>query len=147
MSIGDNIRQARKTSGFTQEQLAAKSGVATVTIRQYEGGKRQPRIEQLTAIANALSVPLQSLTDPASYDVGFDEGSQAQRKQYEVHFGIYHAVGYSFSKDECRLIKAFSTLNESGKRRAIELLEDLRDTPKYTIVEALPNAINEKKSD
>lgn len=145
MNIGDNIRRARKSAGFTQEQLAAKSGVATVSIRQYEGGKRQPRIEQLTAIANALSIPLQNLTDSISYDVGFDEGAQAQKEQYDVHFGIYHALGYSFSKDECRLIKAFSVLNESGKQRAVKLLEDLMDTPKYTTMEVSSNAINETK--
>ena len=55
VTIGQNIKRLRKSAGLTQEQLAAKSGVATVTIRQYEGEKRQPRVEQLRRIADALN--------------------------------------------------------------------------------------------
>lgn len=54
--LAENIKSARKQQGITQEQLAAKSGVATVTIRQHEGEKRQPRIEQLEKIAQACGV-------------------------------------------------------------------------------------------
>ena len=54
--LAENIKSERKQQGLTQEQLAAKSGVATVTIRQYEGEKRQPRIEQLEKIAQACGV-------------------------------------------------------------------------------------------
>ena len=56
MDYGNNIKLARKEAGLTQEQLAKKCGVATITIRQYESGKRQPRFEQLQEIAIALGV-------------------------------------------------------------------------------------------
>ena len=56
MSVGEKIRIARKKAGLTQEALAKKAGVATITIRQYELGKRQPRLEQLDLIADALEV-------------------------------------------------------------------------------------------
>lgn len=61
MDIGQRIKAARKAIGLTQDQLAQKSGVATITIRQYETGKRQPRIEQLQAIADALNISLDDL--------------------------------------------------------------------------------------
>ena len=56
MTIGQRIKEVRKSAGLTQRELAEKSGTATGTIQQYELGKRQPRIEQLQAIASALGV-------------------------------------------------------------------------------------------
>lgn len=57
MTIGEKIRQVRKGLGMTQEQLAEKCGVATITIRQYESGRREPREGQIRRIAKALSIP------------------------------------------------------------------------------------------
>ena len=56
MPVGERIRAARKSAGLTQAQLAEKSGVASISIHQYESGKRQPRIEQLKKIAVALGI-------------------------------------------------------------------------------------------
>lgn len=59
--IGKKIRKARKAAGLTQAQLAEKSGVAAITIHQYEAGKRQPRIKQLADITAALNLSVDSL--------------------------------------------------------------------------------------
>lgn len=56
MNIGERIRTIRKAKGFTQKDLAVLSGTSEITVRQYETGKRQPRIEQLSLIADALGV-------------------------------------------------------------------------------------------
>lgn len=58
MTIGQRIREARKNAGLTQRELAEKSGTATGTIQQYELGKRKPRFEQISAIADALEIDL-----------------------------------------------------------------------------------------
>lgn len=56
MTIGERIRTIRKAKGLTQKDLAILSGTSEITVRQYETGKRQPRIEQLILIADALGV-------------------------------------------------------------------------------------------
>lgn len=61
MDIGSRIKHARKARGFTQKSLAQEIGAATGTIQQYELGKRQPRLEQLQAIADALDMDLMEL--------------------------------------------------------------------------------------
>lgn len=61
MTIGERIQMARKNAGMKQSELAEKIGVAVITIGQYERGKRQPRIEQLQRIADALNVELWEL--------------------------------------------------------------------------------------
>lgn len=61
MSIGERIRDIRIQRGLTQVQLAEASGVAPITIRQYEANKRQPRMEQLRAIAEVFGVSVDYL--------------------------------------------------------------------------------------
>ena len=56
MTVGEHIRKIRKSKGLTQVQLAEKSGVAMISIHQYETGKRAPRLEQLVYIASALEI-------------------------------------------------------------------------------------------
>lgn len=61
MDIGQNIKIARKRAQLTQKQLSELSNVAAVTIQQYETGKRQPQIEQLLKLADALHVTLEEI--------------------------------------------------------------------------------------
>ena len=61
MSVGDHIKNARKSAGMTQKELAEKCGAAEITIRQYESNKREPRNEQLMKIARILNVELYDL--------------------------------------------------------------------------------------
>lgn len=63
MTVGQKIKIARKNAGQTQKELAEKAGMATGTIQQYELEKRQPRLEHLQRIANALEVPVTDLFD------------------------------------------------------------------------------------
>ncbi len=58
---GKLIKEARKKVGFTQKKLAETAGIATITIQQYESGKRQPRLEQLMKIAEVLNVNVEEL--------------------------------------------------------------------------------------
>lgn len=55
MTIGDRIREHRKKAGLTQKKLGELSGTSETTVKQYELGKRQPRLEQLQKIATALN--------------------------------------------------------------------------------------------
>lgn len=56
MSIGKRIREYRKAAGLTQKELAEKSQIAEITLRQYESGKRTPNAEKLKNIANCLQI-------------------------------------------------------------------------------------------
>lgn len=58
MQVGENIRALRKEKGITQKELGRLSGIAEITIRQYESGKYQPKIETIEKIAKALDVPI-----------------------------------------------------------------------------------------
>ena len=65
-NYGEIIRIARKHAGLTQKELAEKAGVAKITIQQYEAGKRQPRLEQLEMLADAMKMDIGELLSTQS---------------------------------------------------------------------------------
>lgn len=74
MSVGEEIRKARKKAGLTQLDLAERAGLAHITVHQYEAGKRQPGIKQIKSIAKALDIPVSTLIDsPEEAAAALDE--------------------------------------------------------------------------
>lgn len=84
MDLGQRIRTARKKANLTQAQLAEKIGAATITVRQYELGKRQPRIEQIQDIAYALNV---EFSDLFGSDYKIEDATKPDRVALRKAFG------------------------------------------------------------
>lgn len=61
VSIGDKIKNYRKIINITQKDLAEKSGVSESAIRYYETNKRNPKLETLSKIADALGISINDL--------------------------------------------------------------------------------------
>jgi transcriptional regulator with XRE-family HTH domain len=57
-SIGERIRQARKSSGMSQADLARRLGVSQPAIANWESGLHDPRRLMLAKLAAALESPL-----------------------------------------------------------------------------------------
>lgn len=68
MDIGDIIRKLRKEKGLTQKKLAELTGIAEITIRQYEAKKYIPKTEQLKKICRILDVNPNSMLFANSID-------------------------------------------------------------------------------
>jgi transcriptional regulator with XRE-family HTH domain len=64
-SLGDKLKGLRKGKLYTQKVLSELSGIAEPTIRKYESGQLNPKIETLQKLATALECPLHELVDPA----------------------------------------------------------------------------------
>lgn len=63
MSLGENIKEIRKNKGYTQKQLAEKLGTSPQNLAQYENGKRQPKLETIKKMADALECSVADLDD------------------------------------------------------------------------------------
>jgi len=61
--FGENVRAARAARGWTQEQLAQESGLATVQVSRIERGVREVRLTTLVRLLDALGVPSTELLD------------------------------------------------------------------------------------
>ena len=63
VSLGENIKEIRKNKGYTQKQLAEKLGTSPQNLAQYENGKRQPKLETIKKMADALECSVADLDD------------------------------------------------------------------------------------
>ena len=59
--FGERIRELRLAKGFSQEELAFKSGVHRTYLGGIERGERNPALKNIAAIAKALDVTLPEL--------------------------------------------------------------------------------------
>jgi transcriptional regulator with XRE-family HTH domain len=68
IAIGAQIRRRREQRGMSAAELARRAELSKATLSQLEGGKGNPTIETLDALAVALRIPLTDLlardTDP-----------------------------------------------------------------------------------
>lgn len=62
-TLGVNVRKARERHGWSQEELADRSGIHRTYISGVERGVRNPTIGIVAAIAAALEVTPSSLLD------------------------------------------------------------------------------------
>jgi transcriptional regulator with XRE-family HTH domain len=62
--VGDNCARLRKAKGWTQEQLAERSGLTQQYLSDLERGKRNPTIVTIYEIAQALEVSHLELVTP-----------------------------------------------------------------------------------
>lgn len=59
--FGARMATLRRAAGISQAQLADRMGVSPSAIGMYEQGRREPSIDTLVAIADALGVSLDLL--------------------------------------------------------------------------------------
>lgn len=61
MNISENIKKYRKERGMTQQQLSELCGVPAISLGRYERGERNPSIDTLIKIAEALDITIEKL--------------------------------------------------------------------------------------
>jgi transcriptional regulator with XRE-family HTH domain len=59
--LGKTLQALRIKRGLSQEQLAERSGLSTITISFIEQGRRKPQLKTLEKIADALGVRVKDL--------------------------------------------------------------------------------------
>lgn len=127
MSIGEKIRYFRKESGYTQKELAELSGIATITLQQYELEKRVPVLDNLQKISDALKISLLDL-------VGNNEYKKVIRHQAqkEMERMLSDGTARMVSQDEQLLVSDYLKLNNTGKAEARKRVSELTEIPRYT---------------
>ena len=121
MDIGKSIKKYRLEKGLSQKELAELIGCAEITIRQYESGKRQPRLDVLNRIAGALEMGVRRL---------YPDFSNEEWKTTET----YKNAHLRNIKDPIypELFGHYQKLNDLGKEEALKRVSELTEIPKYT---------------
>ena len=144
MSLGDNIRKARKERGLTQSELAEKAGISRSYFADVEKGYYNPSLDTLQKIAAALDTTSGVLLGEASVlefvaaDNGlkgamqFFEDERARRSLTEIGGGVlFPANERSVSDDEKSLLDLYRKLNQEGKEKLCGYADDLVSSGKY----------------
>lgn len=137
MELGQRIKAARKSKGLTQEQLAKKCNLATITIRQYELGKRKPSITQLAELAQILGVNFDTLIGLETFESPEDfhkewERITSQPRGEEVTV-IHKAVGevQIIDHQKEKLLSTYELLDREDRKSLVRHGELLASQPKY----------------
>lgn len=97
-SIGDRIRAARKKAGMTQQTFAESLGVTQSVIAKYEAGSVRVTAEVMEKIASVTGTSLNVL---------------------------YGNNTIKDTTDDLLLNEIYNSLNDTGKRRLREYLDEL----------------------
>ena len=103
MTFGDRVRTYRKAKGLTQEALAKAIGVSKTTITGYELGYREPDVEKIKLLSDALGV-----TGDDLLNTGFSKEKKAP----------------SVSDEAMRMARDYDKLDNWGR----QAVRDLTDT-------------------
>lgn len=119
MTVGQNIKVIRKEKGITQKKLSELTGLAEITIRQYEADKFTPKIQQVEKIASALNV---TPFDIMGVDY-FDATTNSEQLQKEV--SVFDTISSLYGREASEILNDFLSLNDDGKRKASDYISDL----------------------
>ena len=61
--IGNKIKYFRMLKKLTQKELGKITRIGEATIRKYELGIRNPKIDKLILLSNALDIPINTLLE------------------------------------------------------------------------------------
>lgn len=120
MTIGENIKKYRKAKGFTQKELAESVGVAAITIQQYERNVREPKMDTVVRLAQALGISVADLYGSCITD--FVERS-AQERTTEAQKERQTALH--------KIDRILGQMNAKGIKVAVERVEELSHVPEY----------------
>lgn len=124
MSMGDRIRYLRESRGMTQEELGAKIGVQKAAIQKYEKGM----VENIKRSSIKIMADLFGVSP--CYLMGWDEEDERINElSEEVKF--IEKIQAQYGKEAVQLLSALVQLNDMGKQKALENIQDLLDVPKY----------------
>lgn len=142
-TIGERIKAFRLVRGMTQKELGTRMGVDQSTVRKYESGKLNPKIETVKKIADALGVDAWTLVDPAvaresaavELPAGLPDETRAELEQMAQERAQVLAFakldGEREQKLLDRIVKDFQYLNDAGQVTAAERVHELTEIKRY----------------
>ena len=132
--IGERIKHARQIKGMSQETLARAIGSTKSTISKYELGHREPSLDTIQRIADALRIEFFDLVvptgDQASVDELLTEVEDAKKRGLRVVWKNDNLYLTAPSKEQ-KILLAFGKLNAKGREVAVERVEELAKIPEY----------------
>jgi transcriptional regulator with XRE-family HTH domain len=121
--FGENLKNIRSQKNLRQSDLSKISGVSTNTISLIENNILKPRVRTLKKLAAALEIPLKTLIGDCEVQIPEEDDDRLDAELENISFELV----------KIELVEIFDNLNETAKRRLIEIARDFnklyRDSP------------------
>ena len=143
MTTGQLIQQARKNAGLSQKQLGEKLGLSASMIGQWENDLRNPKMETLERIADALGVPISEICSKdvlKNYEI-LKRSRENSRNLVQETKDILEQYALALRQQEAikvlggEKIERFVDLNNDGQwkvvNHAVDYAHDLAKIPEY----------------
>lgn len=149
MTTGQLIKKARKSAGMTQLELSKKLNIPFQSVSQWERDIRNPKVETLQRIADALDVFWVDLVPEDKQGEAIAENVERNIKNTpelpettayaieELLFyageatGRYRGLREGLGPEAFEITKLLVRLNSDGKQKAIERIKELTEIPRY----------------
>ena len=148
MTTGQQIKAARQKAGMTQAQLAEKLGIPYQSIGQWERDVRNPKLDTLKRIADALNITIQELigvprwVDEKNIWEMPDVSDQGRRATDEIQGWLdllkeirsaSHLLSdvSLYEKIRVYVIDSLNSFTPEGLLRLAETINELKKVPDY----------------
>ncbi|MCI8582708.1 MAG: helix-turn-helix transcriptional regulator [Dorea sp.] len=98
IQIGNRLRELRTKKGFTQKEISELAGIPYSTYSNYENNNREPSLEQLKKIADALEIKILDILDINEYieQTRLEKEDSLLNYLYKLGIEIESIDGYSY---------------------------------------------------
>lgn len=117
--FSENLKQLRLEASMTQKELAQKLNVSQNAIFNWENEKREPSLEMIDQIAYFFNVS-------SSYLLGHTKLRNTLKYALDKATILHTDNDYLI-----KIVRLFSTLNESGQQKAVKQIDLLSKIPEY----------------
>ena len=143
MTLGDIIKQYREEHGLSMDAFARKSGISKAYISLLEKNRHPktglpiaPSIGTIKQAADGMCMDFNKLfsmvdsavdISPTSF-INWNDDAPA----FQASEQINSPVSTTLRPDEQTLLRGYNKLNDSGKERVLDYVDDLVGNVKYT---------------
>lgn len=118
MTLGENLRAARKAAGYKTTEMAIKIGISTTSYQRYENNSRTPKVDVIARMAKILDCTVEYLI------TGEDEESKLKNRVSELEALIYSKGSEILDSVSNLNNLAFNKGYLEGLKKALEVFED-----------------------
>lgn len=132
MTIGERIREIRKSRGLTQKELGERLGLSYQSIAQWENDLRKPKSETILKIACALGVRYEDIVGLET----FNSGAEFDKRRNEIIEELRKSDGKTLKiihvTDPIKFINhALDQMTEEGQAQVAQRAAEVLEVPRY----------------
>ena len=122
MSISTNIKYIRECHGMSQQQLGEIAGVSDKAVSTWELGYKTPRMGAIEKLSQYFNIPKSKILDDDLTQINIKTRKNQSTQMYN---------DWSLTSKEVLHIRNYRKLNDLGKKRVEDYINDLSENPNY----------------